>query len=96
MPPACMHAGFRRGALGSSHVQSCLLACMLRQHTPPRLYRPLGERASVGGGPGCVSMMYHPPNVPSVRPCMHAGESWTRYKFVVQVFIAEQRGEGVR
>lgn len=23
-------------------------------------------------------------------------ESWTRYKFVVQVFIAEQRGEGVR
>jgi hypothetical protein len=28
-------------------------------------------------------------------PCL-AEENWSRYKFVVQVFIAEQRGEGVR
>ncbi len=27
---------------------------------------------------------------------VHAGEDWPRYKYAVQVFIGEQRGEGVR
>lgn len=28
--------------------------------------------------------------------CAHAAEGWSRYKYAVQVFVGEQRGEGVR
>lgn len=44
-----------------------------------------------------LSVLYYSSRLTcALHPNLNSDEGWNRYKFAVQVFIGEQRGEGVR